>query len=175
MIRTIVISLAVVAAAAVIPVAGAQEVKQELKPHTQAFLKKTAEEQQAHISLALLADGRAANIRVTQFADHMITTHKKLLKEVEELAAEKGVTLPSALSDEHKQKIKEFTQLSGHAFDRTYMQYILRDHQIDVEEFEEAMQTLEDSDVLHWTYRTLPMLRAHVEEARWIQQSLQTN
>jgi hypothetical protein len=55
------------------------------------------------------------------------------------------------------------------------MHYILRNHQQDVQEFEEGMQTLEDSDVLHWTYKALPMLRAHVEEARWIQQSLQTN
>lgn len=174
MIRMIVISLAMMTAA-VIPAVGAQEVKQEPKPHTQAFLKKTAEEQQAAISLALLADGRAANTHVREFADHMIAIHKKLLREVQELAAGKGVNLPSALSDEHAQKIKEFSQLSGHAFDRMYMHYILRDHQIDVGEFEEAMQTLEDSDVLHWTYRTLPMLRAHVEEARWLQQSLQTN
>jgi len=174
MIRTIMISLAL-GVITVIPAARAQEVTQDPKPYTQAFLKKTAEEQQAQISLALLADERAANPRVRQFADHMTTIHKKLLKQVEELAAEKGVTLPSKLSDEHARTIKEFSPLSGHTFDRTYMHYILRDHQIDVQEFEEGMQTVEDSDVLHWTYRTLPMLRAHVEEARWIQQSLQTN
>jgi putative membrane protein len=176
MIRTMIgIGLATAVAVAGVPAAGAQGAKQEPRPYTQAFLKKAGEMQQAEISLALLVDGRAANDRVRQFADHMIAIHKKLLQEVQELAAEKGVTLPSELSDEHKQKIKEFSQLSGHRFDRTYMHYILRDHQMDVENFEEGMQTLEDSDVLHWTYRTLPILRAHVEEARWIQQSLQTN
>lgn len=174
MTRMIMISLAMVFMT-VIPAAKAQEVKEETKPYTQAFLKKTAEEQQAQISLALLADERAANTRVRQFADHIIAIHNKLLKEVEELAAEKGVKLPSKLSEEHARTIKEFSQLSGHAFDRTYMHYILGDHQIDVQEFEEGMQTVEDSDVLHWTYRTLPMMRAHVEEARWLQQSLQTN
>lgn len=175
MMKAFMTSLAIVVAAAVIPAVAAEGTKQEVKPFTQAFLKKTAEEQQAEISLALLADGRAASPRVREFADQMIIMHKKVLKEVEGLAAEKGVDLPSALNDEHAQKIKEFSRLSGHAFDRTYMHYILRDHQIDVGEFEEAMQTLEDSEVLHWTYRTLPKLRAHVEEARWIQQSLQTN
>jgi len=174
MFRMIMISLAMVFMI-VIPAARAHEVKQEPKPYTEAFLKKTAEEQQAQISLALLADERAANPRVRQFADHMVFIHNKLLKEVEELATEKGVNLPSELNNEHARTIKEFSQLSGHAFDRTYMHYILRDHQIDVQEFEEGMQTVEDSDVLHWTYRTLPMLRAHVEEARWLQQSLQTN
>lgn len=176
MIRTmIVISLATLVAVAGIPAAGAQETKQEPKPYTHAFLKNVGEMQQAEISLALLADGRAANQRVTQFAEHMIAIHKKLLQEVQELAAEKSVQVPTELSDEHKQKIKEFSQLSGHTFDRMYMRYILGDHQRDVQEFEDGMQTLEDSDVLHWTYRTLPMLRAHVEEARWLQQGLQTN
>ena len=174
MIRLIVISLAMVVAT-VIQTAGAEEAKQVPKPYTHAFLKKAGKMQQAQISLALLVDERAANKRVRQFAEHMIATHKKMSQEVQELSAEKGVKLPSELSDEHAQKIKELSQLSGHAFDRTYMHYILRNHQMDVQEFEEGMQTLEDSDVLHWTYRTLPMLRAHVEEARWIQQSLQTN
>jgi putative membrane protein len=175
MIRAIVVSWVMLTAVAVIPPAKAEESKQVPKPYTHVFLQKAGEMQQAEISLALLADERAANKRVRQFAEHAIAIHKKLLKEVEELADEKEVQVPVELSREHRQKLKELSQLSGHAFDRTYMHYILRDHQMNVQEFEEGMQTLEDADVLHWTYRTLPMLRAHVEDARWIQQSLQTN
>lgn len=83
--------------------------------------------------------------------------------------------LPTELSDEHKQKLKEFSPLSGHAFDREYLRYILRDLQSEVYEFEENMQILEDPDVLHWAYRIIPTLRAHVEEARGIKYALQTN
>jgi putative membrane protein len=175
MIRTIVIGLTTAAAVATVPATGVQGAEQELRPYTHAFLKKAAEMQQAQISLALLVDGRAANNRVKQFGEQMIQHHKRMIQEVQRLASEKGVQLPPELSDEHKQKLKELTQLSGHAFDREYMDYILRDHQIDVNEFEESMQRVEDPAVLHWTYRTLPMLRAHVEDARWIKQSLQTN
>ena len=175
MIRTIVISLATATAMAVVPVAWAQSAKPEPKPYTQAFLKKAAEMQQAQISLALLVDGRAASKRAKEFAEEMIAAHKRISREIQEMAGAKGVQLPPELSDEHKRKLKELTPLSGHAFDREYMQYIMWDHQRDVQEFEESMQTVEDPDVLHWSYRTLPMFRAHVEEARWIKQSLQTN
>jgi putative membrane protein len=175
MMRKLVIGVAMVAAVAAIPSAGAEEARQEAKPYTRAFLAKAGEMQLAQISLALLVDERAVNKRVRQFAEHMIAVHKKISQEVQELAAEKEVPVPAELSEDHKQKLKELSQLSGHTFDRIYMHYILRDHQMDVQAFEEGMQTLEDADVLHWTYRTLPMLRAHVEEARWIQQSLQTN
>ena len=66
----------------------------------------------------------------------MIPAHKRMRQEVQDMAGQEGVQLPSELSDDHKQKMKEFSQLTGHAFDREYMQYILWDHQRDVQEFE---------------------------------------
>lgn len=57
----------------------------------------------------------------------------RISQEVQDLATQKGVQLPpSEVSDEHKQKLKEFSSLSGHAFDREYLQYILRDRQNEV-------------------------------------------
>ncbi|MGZ9188562.1 MAG: DUF4142 domain-containing protein [Nitrospira sp.] len=175
MIQMLVVSLATVAAVAFIPATGAQSAEQQAKPQTQTFLKKAAEMQQAEITLGRLAADRGANKRVRQFGLQMTGAHNKINEEVLELAAAKGVQLPTELSDEHKQKVNELSQLSGHAFDREYMHYILRDKQNVVSEFEEGMLTVEDSDVLHWTYRSLPMLRMHVEEARGIKQGLQTN
>ena len=78
------------------------------------------------------------------------------------------------LDDDHKRLQKEISQLSGHAFDREYLNYILRDHQNFVNEFEESIQTVEDTDVLRWAHKTLAMLRAHVEEARWTKMVLHT-
>lgn len=169
MMRTIVItiSLATAAAVAVAPVAWAQGAKTEAKPYTQAFLKKAAEEQEAQISLGQLAAQQAKNDRVKQFGEEMLVAHRKLSFELRELAPPRGVQLPSELDDEHKRIRKELSQLSGHAFDREYLQYILRDHQNHVNEFEESMQTVEDPEVLRWAHKTLAMLRAHIEQARW--------
>jgi putative membrane protein len=174
MIRTIMIGLVTAAAVAFIPVTDARSAEQDAKPSTQAFLKKAAEMCQAEMALGQLADGRAASKRVKQFGADMVTAHKRIHQEVKDWAAQLGVQLPSDLSDEHKQKLKELTPLSGHPFDREYMQYILRDQQNEVNEFEEAMETVEDAALLRWTHRTLPTLRAHVEEARGIKYSLQT-
>jgi len=173
MIRTIVISL-VTAAAAFIPATGLLAAEPEVKPHTLACLKKAAEMSQAKTALGQLAGDRGANPRVRQFGLQLASTHKRLSEEVHGLATPKGVQLPSELSDEHKQKVKELSQLTGHAFDREYLAYILRDHQNSANEFEEHMLAVEDSDVLHWIARTLPLLRAHVEEARGIKYALQT-
>lgn len=175
MIRTFVISLVTATAAVVIPATGLLGAESEVKPHTLSCLKKAAEMHQSKITLGQLAADRGANTRVRQFGLQMAGAHKRLSEEVQGLATAKGVQLPLELTDEHKQKVKELSQLNGHAFDREYLVYILRDHQSSANEFEEHMLIVEDSDVLHWMARTLPLLRAHVEEARGIKYALQTN
>lgn len=174
MIRTIMIGLVTAGALAFIPATGLLAAEPDVKPHTLACLKKAAEMSQAKTALGQLAGDRGANPRVRQFGLQLASAHKKLSEEVQGLATPMGIQLPSALSDEHKQKVKELSQLTGHTFDREYLAYILRDHQNSANEFEEHMLAVEDADVLHWIARTLPMLRAHVEEARGIKYALQT-
>ena len=174
MIRTMVLGLVTVVAVAFIPVTGAHSAEQAAKPSTQAFLKNAAEMCHAEMTLGQLAADRGASKRVREFGAQMKDAHKQIHEGVQRLASRHDVKLPSEPNDEHKQKIKELSSLSGHAFDREYMQYILWDQQKEVNEFEEAMHTLEDPDVLRWTHMTLPRLRSYVEEARGVKYSLQT-
>lgn len=165
--RTMMIGLALAAAAAIISTTGSFAAKPEVKPNTQAFLMKASEEQVAQITLGRLAAQQAKNERVKQFGEEMVIAHLRVKYQLDQLATPRGIPLPSELDEDHKRIQKELSQLSGHAFDREYLNYILRDHQNYVNEFEESMQTVEDADVLRWAHKTLPMLRAHVEEARW--------
>ncbi|MGZ8383438.1 MAG: DUF4142 domain-containing protein [Nitrospira sp.] len=122
MIRALVISLAVAAAVAFIPTDGAHSAAQQAKPSTEAFLKNVAEMCQAKSALGQLAAERTANTRVKQFVERMIEAHKRISQETQ---SRHDVKLPAELSEEHKQKLKEFSSLSGHAFDREYLRYIL--------------------------------------------------
>jgi putative membrane protein len=173
--RRILIGLATAAVIAVISTTGTHAAKPDVTPNTQTFLKKAAEEQQAQIALGQLAAKQAKNARVKNFGEEMVIVHRSVSFQLRELATARGIQLPLEPDDEHKRVQKELSQLSGHAFDRAYMQQILGDHQNDVNEFEESMQTLDDAEVLRWAHKTLPMLRAHIEDARWILHSLQTN
>jgi putative membrane protein len=174
MIRTMVLSLVTAAAVAFIPVTGAHSAEQAAKPSAQAFLMKASEMCHAEMTLGQLAADRGTSKRVREFGVQMKDAHKQINEGVQRLASKHDVKLSSEPNDEHKQKIKELSSLSGHAFDREYLQYILWDQQKEVNEFEEAMQTLEDPDVLRWTHMTLPRLRSYVEEARGVKYSLQT-
>lgn len=61
-----------------------------------------------------------------EFAAQMADEHMKISRQLEELASKKGVTLPPGLNQEHKRRVDELSQLSGHVFDRTYLSYIMR-------------------------------------------------
>jgi len=59
--------------------------------------------------------------------------------------------------------------LSGDAFDREYMDMMVKDHEKDVKEFERASTKAKDPDVRAFAAKTLPTLRDHLQQARDIQ------
>lgn len=132
MIRMLVITLATAVTVAFMPTDGVHSAAQPARPSTESFLKNVAEMCQAKSALGQLAVERAANTRVKQFAERMIEAHRRIGQETQLLASRHDVKLPTELSDEHKQKLKEFAPLSGHAFDREYLRYILGDLQSEV-------------------------------------------
>jgi putative membrane protein len=169
-----IISLIVIVLMASLSARVVQAAEPKVTANTDSFLKKAAEEQLIEIALGLLVAQRAKNDRVKDYAVQMAADHMKLSRQLEELAAKKGVKLPPGLNPEHKQKVDELSQLSGHAFDRTYMSYIIRHHENNVEEFGKDAKTLQDLDAKQWVDLTLPLFQTHREKAISIKNSLQT-
>ncbi|WHZ25921.1 MAG: hypothetical protein OJF51_000716 [Nitrospira sp.] len=148
---------------------------QTVKTDAQSFLEKAAEGQQIEISLGQLAVQRAVNERVKDLGQQMVEVHKKSSQQVELLAMKGGVQLSPGVSEEHKQQVNKISQLSGHAFDRAYIDYILEDHETTVEEFRRRVNTIQDEDIKQWIASTLPALQTHREKAHQVKYSLQTN
>ncbi|HET9131650.1 MAG TPA: DUF4142 domain-containing protein, partial [Terriglobia bacterium] len=86
-----------------------------------------------------------------------------------------GVQLSPGVSEERKQKVNKLSQLSGYAFDRAYIDYILEDHETIVDEFQRRAETMQDQDIKQWIASTLPALQGHREMAREVKYKLQTN
>ena len=98
--------------------------------------------------------------------------HQKASKEIQLLACKEGVVLPAELTAKHRDKREEFGQLSGDAFDRAYIRYMLRDHQKDVKEFERHAKAIKDPPVQRWAEATLPLLKQHLQTAQRIASSI---
>ena len=54
---------------------------------------------------------------------------------------------------------------SGAAFDKAYMEDMVKDHDKDVKEFQEASSKAKDPDLKAWIDKTLPTLQEHQKMA----------
>jgi putative membrane protein len=87
----------------------------------QKIVVDMAQANMAEIESAKMAQGKTRNAEVRTFAQQMIDDHGKALTEVQQLAAAKGVTLPTAVDKRHKMMADKRAALSGDAFDKAYL------------------------------------------------------
>lgn len=149
--------------------------KLDPKADTQTFLAIAAEEQQVAIALGQLAAQRAENKRVKEYGAKMVEDHKKVRREAEQLASKHHVPLPTKLTPEDQKKVEEMSKLSGHEFDRAYMNFTLQNHETTLEEFQHHLNTMRYPDLREWFTSTLPALKEHRDQARLVKSSLQTS
>lgn len=149
-----------------------------IQSETQSVLEKAADEMQVEMSLGHLAAQRASNQQVQEFGQHMAEDHKKVSQQIQLLALQQGVTLSSDYGEHRNnldKKLEELSKLSGHAFDREYMDYSIRDHEIAIEQFRQRVGSVRNQGIKQWILLVLPILESHREQAHRVKYSLQTN
>jgi putative membrane protein len=130
------------------------------------FLKDAAQGNLLEVDLGKLAAEKAASNQVKEFGRRMEQDHSKAFKEIEQLAAGKGVELPKDLDAKHKATVNRLAKLSGEKFDREYMQFMINEHKEDVDKFQREADKAKDPDIKAFAGKELPTLKKHLELAR---------
>jgi putative membrane protein len=130
------------------------------------FAVKAANGGMMEVELARLASTKATSQDVKTFAQKMMDDHMKANDELQSLATQKNITLPAALSDESKNNVERLSKLSGAEFDREYMEFMVDDHEEDVEMFRKAANDSKDAEIKSFASKTLPTLESHLEMAK---------
>lgn len=131
----------------------------------QTFLKEAAEGGLAEVELGQLAVEKSSNEDVKRFAERMVEDHGKANEDLKQLAAQKGVNLPSEPNAKQKANKERLSKLSGDEFDKAYMSDMLKDHKTDIAAFEQESDTGKDSDIKKFAFQALPTLREHLKQA----------
>jgi putative membrane protein len=137
---------------------------------TQQFIKSAAVGGLAEVELGKLAQDKASNDKVKDFGKRMVDDHGKANEELQRVASQKNIQMPSDLDAKSKSEYDRLSKLSGLAFDRAYMDDMLKDHRTDVAEFEKATRS-SDPDVKQFASQTLPTLKEHLQMAEQIASS----
>ncbi|HYD79041.1 MAG TPA: DUF4142 domain-containing protein [Paucimonas sp.] len=75
----------------------------------------------SEIEAAKVAQSKSKNDEVLNFARQMIDDHTQALDQLQQLAQQKNVQLPTEPNAKHKSMIKKLEAMSGDAFDREYL------------------------------------------------------
>jgi putative membrane protein len=132
----------------------------------QQFISLAAVSGLAEVELGRLAAQRAARGSVQQFGERMVLDHGAMNAQLAQLAQRKGMRMPLTLDPAHQEARDRLARLSGHDFDRAYMQHMLSDHMKDIGHFEYQAQRGIDPDLKAFAAGALPVLNEHLEMAR---------
>jgi putative membrane protein len=138
---------------------------QEVSPD-QTFAKKAVVGGLAEVQLGKMAVEHAASPDVKQFAQRMIEDHGKANRELTALVEKKGISVPTAPHQQHQAEADRLAKLQGAAFDRAYIQQMVKDHEEDVRLFSTQAKEGNDAELRSFAVKTLPTLEEHLNMAR---------
>jgi putative membrane protein len=136
-----------------------------------AFMVKAARGNMSEVEMGKVAQERAQNEDVKKFAQRMVTDHGKANEELMTLAQQKGVTLPSDPGKLPGAGQQRLDKVAAPAFDREYVNHMLKEHRKDVAEFRKQAQKGSDPDVKAWAAKTLPTLEEHLRMVQELDRS----
>lgn len=139
---------------------------------TSNFMNDAAMGGMAEVQLSKLAQDKATNTRVKNFAEMMVRDHTAANNDLETIAQQKNVMLRKELEGNRKDDYEDLSKKTGADFDRAYMKIMVDDHQDAINDFEKAAENGTDPDVKTFASQKLPTLRKHLDEAKAIQKSL---
>jgi putative membrane protein len=152
------------------PAAQAPQTK-ALAATSATFVKDAAQGSMAEVELATLALSKATRDDVKQLAQKLKDDHTSASNELMTLASSKSVTLPSAVSAMQKATADRLGKLSGAAFDKAYVDEMVKDHVKDVAEFRKH-ESDSDADVKAFAAKTRPILEGHLSQAQAVQKAI---
>ena len=126
----IALAVAVGASAQQVPAPGTRSApgQAKLASADRDFVLTAAKGGMAEVALGELAGMNAKNDAVKRFGQRMVADHGKANQALADLAQEKGVELPKDVDRAHKGVQDRLAKLQGDAFDRAYVEEMVKDH-----------------------------------------------
>ncbi len=158
--------IAIACLAAVLLGLGAIPAFAELNATDRDFVQRAASGGMAELQAAQLAQQRGSSSQVRQFAARMITDHTQANDELQQIAQEANITLPTKPTGKDAAAGQRLGALNGTAFDQAYAQVELGNHQQDVALFRKEATSGQDPALKAFAQKMLPILQQHLQLAQ---------
>jgi putative membrane protein len=132
------------------------------------FVREAASGNLMEIQLGQLAQNKASNPAVKQFAQRMVADHNNLQNQLTSVASSGGQNFTPTMDSRHQNQINRLQGVSGAQFDREYMSLMIRAHQRDVNNFQTQSQSANSTQVRTLATNSLPVLQQHLSLAQQV-------
>lgn len=130
---------------------------------------KVANANMTEIELSKVAQDKATNDRLKNFANMMVTDHTKAGDQLKQLAATKNITLPANLDSKSQKMLDDLNKkTAGKDFDKAYQNDMLSGHKDAVDAFTKGSNDLKDADLKNFATQTLPTIQMHQDSIKAI-------
>jgi putative membrane protein len=137
-----------------------------------AFVMKAAQGGMTEVELGKIAESNGSSDDVKTFGSHMVMDHGKANDELKSIAEQKSIAIPSALDAKHQATVDKFKHLSGAAFDKAYVNEMVKDHKMDASLFREESTTAQDPELKTFATNTLTVVESHLTDIKGIQSKM---
>jgi putative membrane protein len=138
----------------------------KVSPAARKFMDKAAQGGLAEVQLGQLAEQKASSQAVKDFGQRMVTDHTKVNDQLKSLASSDGVALPTAMNAKDQALYDKLSGMSGPAFDQEYMKNMVKDHKMDIADFQKESNSGRNEGVKMFASSTLPTLQQHLQLAQ---------
>jgi putative membrane protein len=145
-----------------------------LAPADLEFVLRAAEEAQAEMKLAQLAQARAEWGAVKAFARRMVDEHSRANTELAAILLPRGTRPPRTISPIAQAVERTLAILWGEAFDRAYLAHQVATHEVSLARFRHAADDAETPMLRDFAQDHLVTIERHLEEVRLLKEEIES-
>ena len=133
------------------------------------FLMEAIRSDIAEMRLGELATQRGQSDGVRQFGHMLSADHGQSKSDASDLAKSLKVAVPTEASAADQKQYEELVRLSGDAFDRAFIDAMVKGHREAISKFKKEAEDGDDPEVAALAKETLPKLEDHLAKAQALQ------
>ena len=128
------------------------------------FVKQAAQAEEGEIDLAELARKNSSNDRIKEFAAKLDKEHRAAQAQLRMLADREDIDLPDTTTEQNSTEVR-LKGLTGAAFDRAWLEEIIKSHERAVELYTQGT-SCGNMTLRTYAETKLPAIKEHLKEAK---------
>jgi putative membrane protein len=133
-----------------------------------AYIRQVIRGNSAEVELGKLAESRAADAGVKEFAQRMISEHNSMNQQWGTLARNNGMRAEVTFGKAKDESVDRLEDLSGAEFDQAYMAEMIRLHEQDLAAFQRMAASAGSPEVRQLASSGVPTIREHLALAQQV-------